>query len=161
MLKYLLLFALLGGAIYLPNEFSRHTKKRLSECEGFFSLASHMREQIGCFLSAMDEWCAVFSDSALEAVGFLPALRENKDLALAFYCVKDKFSLSEPEREAVYRFCAAFGKGYADSELRLIDSFCQSLGEHIDAERERLPRSQRLVRTLSASVALALAILII
>ena len=161
MLKYLLLFALLFGAIYLPSEFSRHSKRRLSECEGFYSLASHMRDEIGCFLSATEVWCSVFSNSALEEVGFLAARREHKDLAVAFISSKDKTALSESERDAVLRFCTSFGKGYADTQIRLIDSFCKSLGEHIDAERERLPRSQRLVRTLSASVALALAILII
>ena len=131
------------------------------ECEGFYSLASYMRHKIGCFLSPVSEWSSEFSDKALEDVGFLPAMREASDLYEAYSRTAPKMSLGEREREDIERFCASFGKGYADEEMKLLDAFCERLGEHIEYERSEMPRSQRLVRTMCISCAVAVSILII
>ena len=161
MLKFTALFSLLLGALYICREFSKFQNKRISEYEGFYSLLSYMRGEIGCFLSPVSEWCAHFSDEALERCGFLPALRECEDLYKAFLGSVDKMSLSCETKDDLIRFFTSFGKGYADEVMRLIDSFRQRLGENIDREREEIPRSQKLVRTLCVSFAIGASILLI
>lgn len=161
MLKYIALFSLLFGALFISREFSKYQKKRLSEYEGFYALATYMRTEISCFLSPVGEWSAGFSDDALERTGFLSAMRESEDLEKAFLKAAPKMSLSEVAREDLLRFCSAFGKGYADEVVRLIDSFREKFSEHIDREREEIPRSQKLVRTLCIAFAVGASIVLI
>lgn len=152
---------LCGGAFLLLDRFTAYRRAREAECAGFLAFLSFLRRQIACFARPVPQAAEGFSDAALERVGFLPALRETGDLSAAWQAALFALSLGEAEREVVGEFFASFGKGYLDDEVRRADAAIDELTRLFEAGRRQMPRTVKLVRTLTVSLTLCAVILLL
>lgn len=152
---------ILLAALFFSAEFSRYQKKRIAEGDGFLHLFSHLRGEILCRLEPVADCFAGFRDEALERAGFLRALRECENLGAAMEATEKKLSLCEEEKKTLLRFCLGFGRGYREEELRRIDAALEEFERQVAQDKRELPRLARLVRTLSAALALGIVILLL
>ena len=152
---------LLVAAALVGREYTAYTERRISECEGFLSLLSHIEGKISKYLSFGDGLWRDFSDAELERVGFLPALREGLTASEAFSRCNARLSLGDDVRERLGAFFEDFGKEYMEGELKRLRLFREELAKIHAAECVELRKNAKVVRTLLIGAALGALILLI
>ena len=101
-----------------------------------------------------------FDSDELSECGFLP-IREAGDIRRAFYDSHAPEMLGQECTRVLDSLFSSLGTGYLEDEVRLIDLHRSQLAELVDRERAEADRQVKLIRTLTASAALGVIILII
>lgn len=149
------------GALLICHSYESYLKKRLSEYRGLVSLISHAEGEISGFLTYGSELWRSFSDDALEKCGLLPLLREGRSLAEAFVESVGKMSLSKDLSESLAADFKKLGKGYKDSELKLLSSIRERLAKELDTESVESEKNIKVARALILGGGLTVGIMVI
>lgn len=150
---------ILLSAYITGRGYSLYAEKRISECEGFLSFLIHIKGQITRTLTPPLDFFKDFKCEPLMRSGFLTELEAGKTLTEAFDTSKQRLSIGKQAKELLWDFFYGFGGDYKDGELARLGEFEQRLSETVKKDREELPKSVKLVRTLLISGALGLIIL--
>lgn len=161
MIKYIGAGVIFLLSFYLSSEHRRYSRRRLLEGEASLAFMKALRRDLGCFLRPISEWAQDYEDSVFMESGFLSLLREGASLGEAYRISEPNFNMSEAAKKSLSSFCAAFGRGYLEDELRLADAHIAELEASLAAERTNTPKSCRLVGTLAAAGSFAIVILLI
>jgi hypothetical protein len=102
-----------------------------------------------------------FTNEALEALGFLAALREGENIYDAYLGVEERTALASDTRELLSETFRELGKSSREETLTLIDVRSSELEELLRRDTEEGERSVRLTRTLLYAAALGAVILFI
>lgn len=161
MLRYvgmLLIFFSFGGFSFFYLRFCR---RRLAEAEGYLSFLCALRRELLHAARPLALWLPDLTEPTLEANGFLPRLRAGEGMADAFYAATQSGDIGREERQVLSSLFSAFGRGYRAEEVRSLERGIEALGASVEAARRELPRRERVVRTLSASLSLSAVILLL
>ena len=161
MLKYIGAGVIFLLSFYISSEHRRYIRRRLLEGEASLAFMRALRRDLGCFLRPISEWAKEYEDSVFLESGFLSLLREGVALCEAYRISEPNFNMSEAAKSSLSSFCAAFGRGYLEDELRLADAHIAELEESLASERASASKGCRLVGTLAASASFAIVILLI
>ena len=161
MMHYVGLGLLFLGCALLCTQFSAYQQKRLLEYEGLLRLLKHMRSEVMLYLRPFPECVLDFKNEALQKTGFLDALKDYKTPADAWEATHQNFSINGELCKEFYTFCKNFGKGYAENECKLLESYIEKFEKSMENERKEAPRTAKLVRTLIASGGCAVAVLLL
>jgi hypothetical protein len=132
----------------------------LSVMEEMHRFLKHMRMQIACFLRPQAELTVGFSSASLDAVGFLPAVRECGSLLRAYRECRGAIAPTGEEDRVLSLLFSAIGGGYLEEELRLIDGYVAEFAALVEARRQEAPKRRRLIKTLCATATAGILILI-
>ena len=160
-LKWGAVVLMLLVALFIGREYSAYMERRLAQMRGFSSLFSHAEEMISKYLSPADAIVSDFTDPELEKCGFLPALREGKDLLGAFEACSGQLALTSGMKREIGEFLSGFGRGYKDGELKRISAFRRRLEQEMASCAESAQKDVKAVRALLFGGAMAAGILII
>ena len=160
-MKYIGFFVILLSVLIFSDSYSKHTKKRLLEYEGFLSFISHVRLQMSCFLKPTKRLAEGFYSKPLAESGFLEYIGECENIYEAYKKAENRLSLSKEEREILSALFSSFGEGYLNDELQLIDAYRSQLEEGYLRLKSDAPKSSKLVSTLSVTAAVGFLILVI
>ena len=151
---------ILLSAFVFAREKNRAAERRITVLEEIFRLADAMKLEIGCYLRPIGEIVASFSSPQLSECGFISDF-----LSLgayeAYLRLESRLSFGEEEKKLLSAFFARVGKGYAEDEIKLIETFLTQLSLILKKEREKLPKEKKLSATLSCAAALAVIILLV
>ncbi len=159
-MKFLGMALILFAAVVFTNEKNRTREERLLVLENIFRLAEQMKIEIGCYLRPIGEIVSSFSSPTLSRLGFISDFSALGAYG-AYLKLEKRLSLKEEEKKLLGAFFSRLGKGYAEDEIKLIESFSAELSLILKNERERLPKEKKLSATLSCAGALALIILLV
>ncbi|MBE6589592.1 MAG: hypothetical protein E7643_05380 [Ruminococcaceae bacterium] len=123
----------------------RYEKKALLVLDGWIDLIRHIRTQIDCYLTPLDE--------ILDG-----CLHHAKDLPSLYRCTS--VYLDGNERHLIEGFTRDVGAGYREEQLRLCDFCIEELRCRRASRATQLPMRTRLAVTLSVCIALGTAILL-
>ena len=151
---------ILLSALFFAREKNRAAEDRLRILEELFRLADAMKIEISCYLRPISDIVSSFSSEMLTRLGFISDFEALGALS-AYLRLESAFYVSEEEKKLFRGFFSRIGKGYADDELKLIESFSAQLFQIIKNEREKLPKEKRLSATLSCALAFAIIILLV
>ncbi len=147
------------GALLVSREYDRRLDRRISEYRGLVNLIAHAEAEITKSLAHGGGLWQGFSDDALENNGLLPLLREGESLKSAFDTCKGKMSLTFEAKERISGLFAPLGRGYRDSEIRLLGEIKDSLRGELDSESESAEKNKKIARALLLGGALTVAIM--
>ena len=160
-MKYLGIILILLSSLLVSREYRRYMQKRLDECLGFCNFIAHMKIQVGCYLRPVRELARGFSSAALSRTGFLSSVEKCDSLGKAFSECEPSLSLSEEERGELRAFFSSFGDGYLEQGVQAIETAHTNMERLMAALSEQKDKNIRLVSTLSVTLALGVAILVI
>ena len=147
------------GALLVSREYDRLLDRRILEYRGLVNLITHAEAEITKSLAHGSGLWQGFSDDALENSGLLPLLREGESLKNAFDKCKGKMALSTEAKERISALFAPLGRGYRDSEIRLLCEIKDSLSREYDSESESAEKNKKIARALLLGGALTVAIM--
>ena len=147
------------GAMLVSREYDRRLDRRIAEYRGLVNLIGHAEAEITKSLAHGSGLWQGFSDDALEKCGLLPLLREGESLKNAFDKCKCKMSLSAEARDRISSLFAPLGRGYRDSEVRMLGEIKDSLSAELDSQSESAEKNKKIARALLLGGALTVAIM--
>ena len=154
------MFFVVISAMIFAFERTSADDRRLRVLLELTKFIERLRIDIGCYLKPVSDIAAAFSSDTLSELGFLSDIRE-MGADKAYVRLEEKKILRDEEKRILSGFFSRLGEGYAEDELKLIDSALQELSALIKVEREKAPKRKKLFLTLSCAGALALIILLI
>lgn len=152
---------ILLSAMLVSRGYSRYCERRLRTVEGFLSFLMHIKGEIMRTLTTPEGFVRDFSCEELSECGFLSSVASGKSLSLSFEESLPRITLGTEEKRLLSDFFEGFGKDYMDGERIRVESYTEKLSHLADADRETLPKNDKLCRALLLSGALGLIILII
>lgn len=152
---------ILLSVLIFSDSYSRHTKKRLLEYEGFLAFISHVRLQMSCYLKPANRLSEGFYSKPLMESGFLEYVGECKNICEAYERAESRLSLSREERELLRGLFSSLGEGYLADELKLIDAYRSQLEEGFLRLKREAPKNSKLISTVSVTAAIGFLILVI
>lgn len=123
-------------------------------------LIDRIRIEIGCYLTPIEKITSEVDLPILSELGFFESAAE-LGLESAYKLISDKLCASREVRHLLSRFFSMIGKGYANDEIKLIDSTANELLSMIKRESESEPSRKKLTVTLATASALGIIILLI
>ena len=147
------------SALLVSREYDRRLDRRILEYRGLVDLISYAEAEITKSLAHGGGLWQGFSDGALEKCGLLPLLRKGESLKSAFDKCKGKMALSTEASERISTMLAPLGRGYRDSEIRLLGEIKDSLSKELDSESESAEKNKKIARALLLGGALTVAIM--
>ena len=161
------LYLRLGGtalimiaALLICHGYELYLNKRLEEYCGLILLISHVEEEISLFLSYGSRLWSGFHNDALEKCGLLSLLREGHSISSAFSESMRRMSLSKTAAEELSKEFDRLGKGYKDSELRLLSSIRERLSLELESERCETEKNLKVLKALLLGGALVAVVMV-
>ena len=143
-------------------------KKRLEECEAFLEFFEYIKNQVEFFLTPTKLMYRNFTNTVLEACGFLPALRaqENDEIycdvwSTALKACTKKLHLSEKQYVLVREFGDCIGKSHGQIQANSFDYYISEMHTEIAREKTESDKNIKLYRTLGIAAGACAAILVI
>ena len=152
---------ILLSVLIFSDSYSKHTKKRLLEYEGFLSFIYHVRLQMSCYLKPTRRLAEGFYSKPLADSGFLEYIGECENIYEAYKRAESRLSLSKDERELLLGLFSSLGDGYLNDELKVIDAYRSRLEEGFSQLKRDAPKNSKLISTLSVTAAVGFLILVI
>lgn len=153
--------AIFAAAVILRGELCKERRRSLLVTEELYRFISHIRLQIGCFLRPQAELGIGFSSDLFSEVGFLSSLGDSGSLSEAFEATMEREKMQDDAKRIISELFSSLGGGYAEDEIKLIDSALDELQKILERERKAVVRDTKLIGTLSASLALGIIIFLI
>ena len=150
---------LFGSACCLGWHYAGIEEGRVRQTEGFLLLVRHIRTRIVCFCDPIERIYADFQNPALEACGFLPAMRAG-GLADALQACKDRLYIGEEEMRTLAAFGAELGKSDTTAQAAVCDYTMKEIEAVLHRRKEEAPRRARAARSLGVCGGLARVILL-
>lgn len=160
-MKYIGFVLILLSVLIFSDSYSKHVKKRLSECEGFLEFIAHVRLQMSCYLKPPRALSEGFYSEPLSKSGFLQYVGECESIYEAYKRAETRLSLSDEERGILEKLFSSLGSGYLNDELKLLDAYGSLLDEAYESLKKEAPKSAKLISTVSVTVAIGFLILVI
>ena len=154
------MITIMSCALFFSYDGCRKGEMRVRVLEELLRFIRHARMMIECYLTPISEISRSFSSDALSQLGFLSDI-EQIGVSEAYIALRKKVGLSGDGARILETFFLGVGRGYAESELQLIDSALSELSGVLITEREALSKGKKLSLTLYSAGALALIILLI
>ena len=161
MIKLLGICMLLFTFIILAAEYSERRRATVAVCEEMLSFLSCVGRQLSCFLCPIKSTAAQFVAETAAMRTFLERVAEGEEPAAAYSAAGISAVVPKSANRVLTSFFAEFGKGYAEGELRRIDSAVAELSALVETERIEAPRKIRLFKTLGCAVSFGIIILLI
>ena len=150
-----------AAALLIGIAYSAYLSRRLSEYSAYLAFLELMRREVSCSLCTACELGERSSDSLLEELGFLNALREGERLSSAFSAASPASLMNSSDRELLERYFECFGLSSLEAEIRSLDSCISSFSSREREERERLQQRKKLALALLMLFAAAVTLLLI
>ncbi len=160
LLKLLGSLLLTAVGLGLSRHLSRLLLLRIRQLEGFLQLLRTTREKIVGFATPVPRIFADFRNEALEAAGFLPALRAT-DMKTALCSSRDGLYLDDEEMAPLVDFAASLGCGFADEEGARCEVAIAAIERALETRRGDRPTAARLGRTLVVGASLAVILVLV
>lgn len=147
------------GAMLVSREYESYLDKRICEYRGLVAMISHAESEIGKSLAYGEGLWSSFQSDELEKIGLLPLLRKGCSLKDAFDECKGKMTITRESKEEISELFATLGRGYRDSELRLLGEIKDSLSAELDLQSDAAEKNKKIARALLLGGALTVAIM--
>ncbi|MBO5879679.1 MAG: hypothetical protein J6Q68_03935 [Clostridia bacterium] len=151
---------IMGVALIFSYERIKKRQQSLAVIEELYRFIESMRVEIGCYLRPISEIQNTFPSEYLASLGFFKDAASVGILS-AYLKLEGKNAFTDEEKKILRHHFSRMGKGYADDEIKLIDTTLASLGEILEKKRAAAPVYKKLVVTLCSAAASALIILFI
>ena len=149
---------LVGTFGYIGYHFSVMEGRRVRQTEGFLLLLRHIRTGIVCFSNPIEDIYRSFTNPALEACGFLPALRTG-GFAHALRVCRESLYMEEEEWHTLLAFSEEVGKSYSHEQAAICDYTIAEMEKALHCRQEEAPRRARAARSLTGGGGLMLLLL--
>ena len=160
-MKYIGIFIIVAAIFGFGIDYQKKEKEKLSQCEGFLSLISHIRVQTSCYLSPLCNLLTGFECRALENVGLLTEFRNCSNLLESYKKVEKNLLLDKEEKHILFILFSSLGQAYIEDTMKLIDSSEHALSERADEMRQKVDKNSKISGVLSCAIALGLLIFLI
>lgn len=161
MIKYLGVLFILGAAYLAAREYSLYGKRRVLEFGELLRFIKHVKNEIACFLAPKEEWLRDFSSESLSKLGFFEAMSESLSSGEAFLKIEERLALSEKDKELFEALFSSLGAAYREEELSRLEKKCAELELRYSELRESSEKNAKIFNTLTASLGIGTAILLI
>ena len=152
---------ILMAGVMLRSLLCDRRRGRLLVCEELYRFLLHIRTRISCYLDPPSRLHIGFESLTLSECGFLGGIRAGKSLLDGLEASAIPDVLSEEELHAAREVLSTVGTGYMDEQLRLLDGGIDAFSSLLVKEREACARDVKLINTLSASLSVGIAIILI
>lgn len=160
-LKIIGIVIILCAAAVLRSVMCESRKKRLVLCEELHRFFLHIRTRISCYLEVPSRLYIGFESEALAESGFLEKLSEGEDICKSLDSSEVAKILTKEQLHAAKEVLSSVGTGYLDEQVKLLDVGNKSFFSLLEKERASLSRDIKLINTLSASLSVGIAIVLI
>ena len=147
-------------AFFTSFHLSHLLLARIRQLEGFLQLLRTTRDKIVGFRTPTPEIFAAFQNEALEASGFLPALRGG-DMKSALDGARSGLYLDDEELAPLIEFAASLGSGFATEEAARCEVAITAVERALEVRRGSRPSATKLSRTLVVGASLAVILVLI
>lgn len=152
---------ILIAAVLLRSHLVEGRKRRLSLCEELYGFLLHARTRISCYLEPPSRLHIGVESRLLYECGFLSALEAGQPLLTALDGSSLKRELTDEEYAAAREVISYIGTGYLKEQIELLDGGIDRFSALLLNEKDSLSRDVKLINTLSASLAVGIAIVLI
>lgn len=146
--------ACLGGACI---EARRHDAAALARIDGFMRLIAFARSEVDCFLAPQGRILEKCGARMLADCGWQGGAPPEELMSLA-ECARP--GLEAEAWRVIAPFCASFGRGFREEQLRLCDACLSSLGAVRARLEAELPHRRRASLSIVISAAAAAALIL-
>ena len=153
--------AILCAAVILRSLMLECRRERHILCEELYRFLIHIRTRISCYLEPPSRLHLNFESDALMKCGFLKRLSEGEDACVSLRKSTAREILSKEELDSINEALACVGTGYLDEQIRLLDDKSRAFLLLLEKERESFLRDVKLINTLTASLSIGIAILLL
>ena len=160
-MKYIGILLILSASILFGGACSEKIGAPVRELEEFLRFLRFMRERVVCYLEPPSSIARDFSSELLDSLGFLGEIRDGASLSSAFITSKDRLSLPDDDAKALADFFERCGKGYLESEVKLLDTAIEKLERSEEKYGENCRTRARGIRVMTAAFGLGISILLI
>lgn len=154
----------IAGALFLSvsgvlcaAHLNRRAERRVRQIGGWISLLRFVKGQVECFSLPMGEILARCNPEILAECSFAGDVAPTSFEALLTAAVPD----DRDTEEILRRFCAEFGRGYREEEMRGCDYFLSQLEARRSELSGKLPAQKKMHTTLCLCSALAVVLLLL
>ena len=147
-------------ALVMSSHLSRLLLVRIRQLEGFLQLLRTISDKIIGFRTPTPAIFAAFRNEALEAAGFLPALRSG-GMRHALTEARGGLYLDEEEMAPLLEFAETLGSGFADEEVARCGVVIAAVERALEARRGSRPSATKLSRTLVLGASLAVILVLV
>ena len=159
-MKIIGMLFIIASAIVFSFERAVAEERRLKVLEEIYRFILRLGVDIGCYLKPISDIADDFSSELLSSLGFFEEIKRS-GVYSAYLTLDSQIRFSDEAKRVLDGFFSMLGNGYADDQIKLIESTRTELDGLIKKERERVPKEKKLSVTLSCGAALALIILLI
>lgn len=160
MLRITGVLLLAGLTLYLCLFFTGVEGRRVRQCEGFLLLLRHIRAQITCFRTPIEQIYAGFENEALRQAGFLAALQKG-GFSPALADCRAQLLLEAEEYKLLHAFGQEVGRSLTGEQAALCDYTIAELEKALAHRREEAPRRIRAARSLTLTGGLMLILVLL
>ena len=160
-IKYIGAALLLVGAYIFISRYKRYLTLRVEESESFLRLVEHLRAEISCRLTPLGELLCLYTDEALERVGFLPFVREGVGVNEAYSRCERGLSVGREGQEILRRLFAELGRRYKAETLATLDRAREELGAYTARLESELSDDVKLAGAMAFGAAVGLSLLLL
>ena len=158
-LRYVGAICIVVCAFLLSRSYSSYIKRRVSECECFLLLISHVEKMIRCFLSPVSDIFSKFECNEAKVMSFVCGVRDGKALSDAFAECECELALGKDGKKILSELFSELGRGYKDGTLSLVASARSELEKYTAREREEGEKNLKLATALLVGGAVGVVLL--
>ena len=159
--KLLGICAILLAAVILRSLLLERRRERHLLCEELHRFLVHIRTRISCYLDPPSRLHLNFESDVLWKCGFLKRLSDGEEVCEGLRKSSASAILTKEEYDSANEAFACVGIGYLDEQIRLLDDKSRAFSQILEKERESYARDVKLINTLTASLSIGIAILLL
>lgn len=133
----MLIYKLAGGislafsVLLIYVQTRKYTKDKIKQIEGFISFVSYIKNQIECYMMAIDKILASYDSDLLKQCGFMG---EGTPISLSELMQEITFYGDEEWTKVIKDFTSGFGSSYRDEQIRS----CERCIKELNKAKERM-----------------------
>ena len=153
--------AVILGVYMIWREYASYLDRELLYCRAFLDALVDYREKMKCYLKPLVAWAFEYSDEQLLSVGFLGAIREGKNVSLAYLESSEHCYLPNKVDNVLESLFSHLGEGYLETELENLDAAILKLDAEAKRMTDELSQRKKVAGALLGALAVGVVILVI
>lgn len=160
-MTYIGAFAVILGVFMSWRGYCSYLKEQLLFTKAFLDALKDYREKMKCYLKPLVAWAFEYSDEQLLSVGFLGAIREGKNVSLAYLESSEHCYLPNKVDSVLESLFSHLGEGYLETELENLDAAILKLDAEAKRMTDELSQRKKVAGSLLGALAVGVVILVI
>lgn len=151
----------LTAALLVSRAYASYTETARAHYNAFICFLEGLSRRIALVSGRIDDWCRECEVEVLRKIGFIDAYFNTGRLISAFEHTEDRLYLTERARESLTHYFSSAGHGYADAEIKSIESCLDTLHKELSEREAEWGTRKRTVAASAVSLALGIIIMLL